>query len=427
MSRFTPRRLARLLKGGTPASQVATRTAFAIIILFVLAQVGWWLIFQQRYMAEVTRQRLAAWQHDALTANALLEVAEANAESAAREARAGSEGAEAGASLDGLAPDREAAEASAEGLRAELAGRYPHLRLSGERFVVDEAARREFTRSQDGYMRMFAFEVPFFVLVTLLSLVFIASRLRNERELKRRQQNFMSAVTHEFKTPISTLRLLIETALLRPLPADKLREYLGRMAGEVARLEQTSEQVLASARLEQSSEAQLLAPHDLSELVSETVERLRPGLEARGAVLDLSRPAQPLPVSVDPDAFTVVLGNLLDNAVKYSPGPVKPVQVRLERSGDLALVHVEDSGIGIGEGEEERIFDRFYRSGDEMTRESAGMGLGLHLVRSTVEAMNGWVRCANREGGSGSRFTVVLPQRLEAAPASRAQPEARNA
>jgi two-component system sensor histidine kinase SenX3 len=261
-------------------------------------------------------------------------------------------------------------------------------------------------------MRMFAFEVPFFLLVILLSLVFIAASLRSERELKRRQQNFMSAVTHEFKTPISTLRLLIETALLRPLPAEKLREYLRRMTAEVSRLEQTSDQVLASARLEQSPEPPVLAPHDLSTLVATVVDRMRQGLEARGAEIRIDLAERPLPVSVDEDAFAMALGNLLDNAVKYSPGERKPVGVRVEPSGDLALVQVEDQGAGIPPGEHERIFDRFYRSGDEMTRESSGMGLGLHLVRSAVEAMNGWVRCANREEGPGARFTIVLPQRL---------------
>jgi two-component system sensor histidine kinase SenX3 len=371
--------------GGRAASspakrrQAATRLAFTVIILFLLAQVGWWLIFQERYLSDVTRERLAAWQRDALTATAAIQ--------------------------------------ADPGLRTELSRRYPHLRLAGDAFVIDEAARNEFTSAQRGYMRMFAFEVPFFALVILLSLVFIASSLRSERELKRRQQNFLSAVTHEFKTPISTLRLLVETALLRPLPAEKLRDYLRRMAAELHRLERTSEQVLASARLEQSPEARRLAPVELTTLLRAAVGDLRQGLEARGAVVTVSAPQEPLPVSIDEDAFAMVLGNLLDNAVKYSPQPVKPVNVRVERSGDLVLVHVEDEGIGIGPGEQDRIFDRFYRSGDEMTRESSGMGLGLHLVRRTVEAMNGWVRCANRDDGPGARFSVVLPLRLTSRPA----------
>lgn len=375
--RVVPRLTPKRPRGRSPDSQLATRVAFTVIILFVLAQVGWWLVFQERYMSEVTAERLQAWRHDALTATTALRASGGDPE-----------------------------------LREELSRRYPHLLANGDDFTVDPAARSEFLRTQRGYMRMFAFEVPFFALVILLSLVFIAASLRSERELKRRQQNFMSAVTHEFKTPISTLRLLIETALLRPLPAEKLRDYLQRMAPELHRLERTSEQVLASARLEQSPEARLLTPFDLTALIEDVLEQLRQGLEARGAAIRLSMPAGPLPVAVDRDAFAMVLGNLLDNAVKYSPEGRKPIDVKVESSGDVAMVHVEDEGIGIRQGEQDRVFDRFYRSGDEMTRESAGMGLGLHLVRRTIEAMNGWVRCANREDGPGARFTVVLPLRV---------------
>lgn len=359
-----------------PSSLKGSRIAFTVIVLFLLAQVTWWLIFQERYLSEVTRERLASWQRDAQAATGLLAAGADN---------------------------------------TEIQALYPHLRLAGDEYVIDQTVRNDFLSSQRGYIRMFAFEVPFFVLVVLLGLYFIAATLRSERELKRRQQNFLSAVTHEFKTPISTLRLLIETALMRPLSAQKQREYLARMAGEVARLEQTSDQVLASARLEQAPDSQPLAPHDLGELVRTIVERLRQGLEARGAQLRLMLPGEPLPVSVDDDAFAMVLGNLLDNAVKYSPDTVKPVEVIVEEGGDLALVHVQDRGMGVQGGEEERIFDRFYRSGDEMTRETPGMGLGLHLAKRTVEAMNGWVRCSSRDDGPGTRFTVLLPRRQGAA------------
>ena len=363
----------------TPASQVGTRIAFTVIILFVLAQVGWWVIFQQRYLADVSAYRLEDWQRDRATANEALAAGAVTA--------------------------------------SDLLERYPHLALGDDgRMIVDPQVQADFLARQRGYLRMFAFEVPFFVLTVLVSLVFIAASLRNERELKRRQQNFMSAVTHEFKTPLSTLRLLVETAQMRPLTAEKSRDYLQRMAAEIARLEQTSEQVLASARLEQSPQPQALAPHDLAALVREQVARMRQGLEARGARIELELPERPVPVSLDEDAFAVVLGNLLDNAVKYTPAKVKPVVVRLERERDLALLHVEDRGVGVAEAERRHIFERFYRAGDEMTREAPGMGLGLHLVRSTVEAMNGWVRCENREEGGGTRFTVVLPLRQAAEP-----------
>jgi signal transduction histidine kinase len=121
---------------------------------------------------------------------------------------------------------------------------------------------------------------------------------------------------------------------------------------------------------------------------------------------------EPLPVALDGDAFGIAFSNLLDNAVKYTPGDAKIVAVTLERDGDLVMLHVDDEGVGLAPSERARVFERFYRTGDEMTRESEGVGLGLALVKSTVEAMRGWVKVADGPSGRGTRFTVVLPRRV---------------
>ena len=358
-------------------SRTATRIAFAVIVAFLLTQVVWWLVFQEGYIGEVSRVRVASWERDAATANLMLD-------------RVGME------------------------MIDDLIERYPQLRFdqAASQFVVDERVRTDFERQQRGYLRMFAFEGPFFALVILSLLVFIALSLRTERDLKRRQQNFLSAVTHEFKTPLSTLRLLVQTARWRQLSPEKLDDYLAHMEGELDRLERTSDQVLASARLEQAVQAPVLKAVDLNRVVEEFVVSARAGLEARGARLSFTAGPEPLPVSIDEAAFGVVVNNLLDNAVKYSHGPEKPITITLELDHDLVRLHVDDRGVGLEEGEAERIFGRFYRAGDEMTRKAPGVGLGLHLVRSITEAMNGWVTAVPNPGGRGARFTVVLPRRL---------------
>jgi len=400
-----PRRRARWAR-----SQAATRVAFGVIVVFVLSQAAWWIVFEFQTIHQATQEQLDAWQRDASLANEVLGLA---GEAQGAPATDTTGGATPGAPAGGGATARQKA------MQERILSRYPNLGFQGSlpdgRFVVDPASRAGLLATQNRHLRMFAFEGPTFALVVLSMLLLIAATLRSERELKRRQQNFLSAITHEFKTPISTLRLLVQTALMRSLPPAKQQDYLRRMEAELDRLERTSEQVLASARLEHAEHAPGFAPLELNHVVQGVVGAARSGLEARGALLKVDYAPEPLPVSIDPDAFAVVLNNLLDNAVKYTPGAERPVRIKLERRGDLIEVHVDDHGVGLNEGEEERVFERFYRTGDEMTRESEGVGLGLHLVRSITEAMNGWVRAgANPDAERGSRFTVVLPRRVVA-------------
>jgi signal transduction histidine kinase len=351
----------------------ATQVAFVVIIVFVLSQVVWWIVFQHNYIARVTDMTLNAWQRDAAFVTNL------------------------------------AAEDQQEALE-----QFPYLRFENGQVSVDPDAAQAFRNQQQGYLRMFAFEGPFFVLVVLSGLFIIHRNLQAERELKARQQNFLNAISHEFKTPLSSLKLLLETALYRALDPtfdpEKTRKYLTRMQGELAMLETTSEQVLAAARLERPDIAKSLAPMDFGKTVATIVNRLKPGLEARGAQVVLEPYSQPLPVPLDEAALSLVISNLLDNAVKYSPSEVKPITVRVRAEKHHAVLEVDDAGIGITESECGRIFDKFYRVGNEMTRQSKGIGLGLYLVQTTVEAMNGWVRCMPLD--KGSRFAVMLPKHI---------------
>ncbi len=363
--------------------RTVTRVAFAVIVVFVSAQALWWVIFQRGYVERVTEQRMTDWRRDAALAEAAVEAARDPA-----------------------------------GLRGRIEEAAPHLVWRDDGTVgVDPEAEAAFLDRQRSHLRMFAWEGPFFVVVVLGMLALIASSLRQERALKRSQQNFLSAITHEFTTPLATLRLLVQTAELRDLDAERRRLYLRRMNDELDRLERTSGQVLAAARLEQSPDAPRLEPVDLRAVVLRHLDAARPGLEARGAVVRWVDDERSLPVSLDPDAFELVLSNLLDNAVKYGSPPNGAsdagarVTVRLEDRGHLIAVHVDDAGPGVPDTDRERIFDRFWRRGDESTRSAPGTGLGLHLVRSTVEAMNGWVR-ADASPDGGARFTVTLPRRV---------------
>jgi signal transduction histidine kinase len=355
-----------------------TRVAFTVIIVFVLAQVVWWIIFQRNYVERTVDATMAAWQADAQAAQASYNAAR-----------------------------------SRDSLGEQLLDAYPHLRLVDGRFEINPGAQAAYLEEQQGILRMFAFEGPFFVLVILAMLGLIYQSLRQERQLKKQQQNFLAAVTHEFKTPLATLRLLVETHQLRDLDPEKRTQYLTRMASELDRIERTSNQVLAAARLEEQDEPPALAPSDLRDVTEAIARRMRPSMEAQGVRLQLDLGADPAPVSLDQDAFALVLGNLLDNAVKYA-GPEAHIHVRAEQDGNLVRLHVDDDGPGVPEGERSRVFERFYRSQDESVRKAAGTGLGLHLACKTIESMNGWL-AVTASPEHGARFTVTLPRRVAAA------------
>jgi len=357
---------------------LASRVSFVVIIIFVLLQVFWWLVFQNSYVKNVSEAILDGWEHNAQVATAIF-----------------------------LSAPNE------PNLLLALQQHYPELVFVAEtgQFVVNENVKQGFLEEQNRILRMFAFEGPFFIFVVLAGLYVIAASLRTEHELKRRQGNFLGAVSHEFKTPISTLRLLIESLLMREMPADKQRNYIKKMEAELSRLELSSEQVLASARLEQNPNL-YLEKLELNQETKLIVEKLRPSLELRGAKLKISYSAQDLYVLLDKNSYALILSNLLDNAVKYSPQAEKKIELSIEADEFLAILRIKDYGIGIDKKEVKKIFSRFYRVGDEMTRSSKGVGLGLYLVKSLTEKMNAWVNLESKPG-EGSLFSLSFPRSLE--------------
>ena len=358
------------------------RVAFTVIITFLVVQVIWWTVFQHVYIQRTVQQTQTQWQSEATLAQLALQSARSESRPAILEA-----------------------------LKLEQRA---HLDLSSDPISVNAGALEAFKARQQRYLNMFNYEVPFFLLVMLTGLWVIARSAKNDFELQRRQQNFLMAATHEFRTPISTLRLLVETAQYRELDRYKQLELLHSMNSEVSKLQTVSERVLATARLEQGTGVQALETRDLRGVIQQLLEPHRAKLSAASANLEITLPDAPVRVAVDAAAFGIVLSNLLENAIKYT-GDVKQIAVRLETRGANAELSVSDNGIGIDAATRPHIFDQFYRAGNELTRSASGLGLGLYLVRGITELMGGQVRC-EPVAPHGTRFTVSLPLILDAAP-----------
>jgi len=236
----------------------------------------------------------------------------------------------------------------------------------------------------------------------------IVRDLNRQLTLARQKTDFVSNVSHELKTPLTSIRMFSELlAEGRVTEPEKQRSYLSIITAETARLTRLINNVLDFARLERGEKNYHLASCDLAALTRETTETFRPHLESAGIRLETIIPNQTIPVRADRDALSQVVVNLLSNAEKYSNG-AKEIRLELESSSTQVELHVLDRGPGVPRGCEEKIFEKFYRANDSLTNNVPGSGLGLTLARQIARAHDGDVIYSQRAGG-GSCFTLKLP------------------
>lgn len=239
---------------------------------------------------------------------------------------------------------------------------------------------------------------------------FLAARrsfVRQQR-LGEMKSNFVSSVSHELRAPIASVRLMAEE--LEDLGAAdrrKSKEYHRFIVQECRRLSGLIENVLDFSRHEQGRKEYEFEPTDLPALVAQTAKMM----EANGRDIKIETVVSgpELPMELDGGAIQQVLVNLLDNAIKHSP-PQGRVSVRLEYGAASAVISVADRGPGIPAEDHQRIFERFFRRGSELRRETQGIGLGLAIVKYVVEAHGGKVSVKS-EVGKGSEFIVEIPAR----------------
>jgi signal transduction histidine kinase len=236
----------------------------------------------------------------------------------------------------------------------------------------------------------------------------IVSDLRRQLALARQKTDFVSNVSHELKTPLTSIRMFAEMlAEDRVAEPDKRRQFHQIIASEASRLTRLINNVLDFSRLERGEKKYQLAELDLAVLVAETAAAYRPHLEAAGFAFTCELPVTRLSMLGDRDALAQVLVNLLSNAEKYS-GERKEITLRVEVVAGVIEVHVLDRGTGVPRGCEEKIFEQFFRAHDSLASGIQGSGLGLTLARQIARAHNGEVSFKPRDGG-GSCFTVRLP------------------
>jgi signal transduction histidine kinase len=237
--------------------------------------------------------------------------------------------------------------------------------------------------------------------------VVVLRDVSNDQRLERLRADFVATAAHELRTPLAAVYGAVRTLRRddRELPPDVTEQFLAMIESEAERLRLVMDQLLVSAQLDREDIRVSRQVVDAASLCRSVVES---GAVRKPASIDLGISVDgAVHVDADPDRLRQVVANLVDNAVKYSPGGGR-VEVRvLARSGS-GVIEVQDHGLGIPAHEQRRIFEKFYRLDPSMTRGVGGSGLGLYISRELVELMGGVLSVRSRHG-EGSIFTVRLP------------------
>ena len=238
---------------------------------------------------------------------------------------------------------------------------------------------------------------------------FVARAIRREIAVSRLQTDFVSAVSHEFRSPLTAMRQMSEILALGRVPSEERRQkYYDTLVGETGRLQRLVETLLNFGKMEEGARQYRFEEIDASDVVESVVAEFAPQLTASGRRIDLSRSLTGCPIRADAEALALALRNLVDNALKYSPDqPAVSVDWTCE-NGSVAI-HVRDRGIGIPAAEQRMIFQKFVRGSAAMAANVKGTGVGLAIVSHIIRAHGGEVRVESSPG-EGSTFTLVLPR-----------------
>ncbi len=247
------------------------------------------------------------------------------------------------------------------------------------------------------------------VLITVTAGMAALWLLRRELQLAGQKSNFVSQVSHELKTPLTSIRMYSE--LLHEhgpkLPEDRQARYLQVLVDETERLTRLVNNVLDFSRLDNGRRRYNLARTDLRELLESLAPLCGESLAAAGLKLNLILPEGPACCVIDRDSLLQVIFNLIDNAAKYAPESGK-LDIELTRSGKHWEIHIRDYGPGITRGSAEKLFQKFYRVNTELNSKTSGFGLGLSISRGLLRDQGGDLKFVHASPGAG--FIIILPE-----------------
>lgn len=227
-------------------------------------------------------------------------------------------------------------------------------------------------------------------------------------QLYRLQRNFINSFTHELKTPVTSLKLYLETFRKYTLSREDHLKYIGYMIHDADRLSDTINRMLNLARIESKTIKQEFVDRDLVAVTEAFTARNRHVFA--GSEIQIHNPsAASFVYSIDVSLYEMLLMNLISNAVKYNDSKIPRVDITFSLRGHKLYIFFEDNGIGVPSSERKKIFRKFYQIGSSDNMTAKGSGLGLYLVDNIARIHKGRVTAANRQSGKGALFSLILP------------------
>lgn len=258
---------------------------------------------------------------------------------------------------------------------------------------------QEFKRNTSKYLG----EGSIFFLLILVGAAFVYRSLRRQFTMQQQQQNFMMAVTHELKTPISVAKLNLETLQKYDLDPEKRKKIIRTTLDETARLNFLTNNILIASQLEGGGYKSSKEELDLSTLLKDCLQDFKNRFPDRKFKEDIEADAD---VKGDALLLQMMINNLLENAIKYSPKETTVTAVLKKYRSGIEL-QIKDQGLGIADNEKKKIFSKFYRIGNEATRKTQGTGLGLYLCSKIARDHNADISVTNNEP-RGCNFIVIF-------------------
>jgi signal transduction histidine kinase len=244
-----------------------------------------------------------------------------------------------------------------------------------------------------------------FMIILLLGFWSVRRSISKELRVAEQQKNFLLSVTHELKSPLAAIKLQLQTLQSRQLPEEKRKQLYARALGDTNRLEKLVENLLLVNKVEAGRLPLDIQKMHVSEHVSNLISNSFSSEIEEGRIV--SNIQKGLWANMDKMALDSIVLNLVDNALKYGSGSVVLLEVQANES-DFLVLSVKDEGNGIPESEKEKVFDRFYRRGNENVRQTKGTGIGLYLVKLLITEHQGEISIENNHP-SGAKFVVKLP------------------